>query len=133
MARHSETLRDLREPTRGLRHAIPDTWGGFAELHSAALAEGAVPARLKEVVALAIAVVKRCDGCIAYHAKAAARAGATPAEVAELLGVALLMDGGTASVYAPRAWEAFGEFSGATANASPATVPTAGDGGPATG
>jgi hypothetical protein len=43
------------------------------------------------------------------------------------------MDGGTASVYAPRAWEAFGEFSGATANASPATVPTAGDGGPATG
>jgi hypothetical protein len=30
--------------------------------------------------------------------------------VAELLGVALLMDGGTASVYAPRAWEAFGEF-----------------------
>jgi AhpD family alkylhydroperoxidase len=103
MARHGETLRDLREPTRDLRHAIADTWAGFAGLHNAALAEGAVPARLKEAVALAIAVVKRCDGCIAYHAKAAARAGATPAEVAELLGVALLMDGGTASVYAPRA------------------------------
>ena len=55
-------------------------------------------------------MAKRCDGCIAYHAKAAARAGATRAEVAELLGVALLMDGGTASVYAPRAWEAFLEF-----------------------
>ena len=48
-----------------------------------------------------MSVVKRCDGCIAYHAKAAARAGATPGEVAEMLGVALLMDGGTASVYAP--------------------------------
>jgi alkylhydroperoxidase/carboxymuconolactone decarboxylase family protein YurZ len=36
--------------------------------------------------------------------------GATPGEVAELLGVALLMDGGTASVYAPRAWDAFQEF-----------------------
>jgi alkylhydroperoxidase/carboxymuconolactone decarboxylase family protein YurZ len=59
-------------------------------------------------------VVKRCDGCIAYHAKAAARAGATPGEVAELLGVALLMDGGTASVYAPRAWEAFTEFAPVT-------------------
>jgi alkylhydroperoxidase/carboxymuconolactone decarboxylase family protein YurZ len=56
-------------------------------------------------------VVQRCDGCIAYHAKAAARAGATDAEVAELLGVALLMGGGTASVYAPRAWAAFQEFS----------------------
>ena len=55
-------------------------------------------------------MVKRCDGCIAYHAKAAARAGATAEEVAELLGVALLMDGGTASVYAPRGYEAFLEF-----------------------
>ena len=52
-------------------------------------------------MALSIAVVKQCDGCIAYHAKAAARRGATPEEVAEALGVALLMDGGTASVYGP--------------------------------
>jgi len=74
------------------------------------MADGEVPTRLKEAAALAMSVVKRCDGCIAYHAKAAARAGATPGEVAELLGVALLMDGGTASVYAPRAWEAFTEF-----------------------
>jgi AhpD family alkylhydroperoxidase len=110
MARHGETLRELREPTRSLRHAIPDTWAGFVGLHDAAVADGEVPRRLKEAAALAMAVVKRCDGCIAYHAKAAARGGATPGEVAELLGVALLMDGGTASVYAPRAWEAFDEF-----------------------
>ena len=114
MARHGETLRELREPTRALRHAIPDTWAGFVGLHDAAMADGEGPTRLKEAVALAISVVKRCDGCIAYHAKAAARAGATPGEVAEFLGVALLMDGGTASVYAPRAWEAFGEFSAST-------------------
>jgi AhpD family alkylhydroperoxidase len=111
--RHDEVLHGLREPTRLLRHAIPDVWAGFQSLHGAAMAEGEVPTRLKEATALAISVVKRCDGCIAYHAKAAARAGATEAEVAELLGVALLMDGGTASVYAPRAWEAFLEFSGA--------------------
>jgi AhpD family alkylhydroperoxidase len=117
--RHDEVLHELREPTRLLRHAIPDVWAGFQSLHGAAVAEGEVPARLKEATALAISVVKRCDGCIAYHAKAAARAGATEAEVAELLGVALLMDGGTASVYAPRAWEAFLEFSGATTGAGP--------------
>ena len=103
-------LADLRPPTKSLRRAIPESWAAFISLHDAALAEGEVPARLKEAVALAISVAKRCDGCIAYHAKAAARAGATPGEVAELLGVALLMDGGTASVYAPRAWEAFEAF-----------------------
>lgn len=108
---YHEVLGDLREPTRSLRHAIPAAWGGFVSLHEGALADGEVPARVKEAVALAISVVKRCDGCIAYHAKAAARAGATREEVAEILAVALLMDGGTASVYAPRAWDAYLEFS----------------------
>jgi AhpD family alkylhydroperoxidase len=61
-------------------------------------------------MALAIAVAKGCDGCIAYHAKAAARRAATAEEVCEALGVALLMDGGTASVYGPRAWGAYREF-----------------------
>lgn len=105
-----DVLAELRGPTRALRHAIPDTWGAFLGLHEEALADGAVPAALKEAAALAISVVQRCDGCIAYHARAAARAGATAEQVAELLGIALLMGGGTASVYAPRAWAAFLEF-----------------------
>jgi len=79
-------------------------------LHKAAVADGALPGKVKELMALVIAVVKQCDGCIAYHAKAAARAGATIDEVGEALGVALLMDGDTASVYGPRAWNAFQEF-----------------------
>lgn len=107
---YTDVIDELKGPTRSLRQAIPETWGAFGELHQSAVAEGDVPARLKELVALAIAVVKQCDGCIAYHAKAAARRGATPEEVAEVLGVALLMDGGTASVYGPRAWEAYQEF-----------------------
>jgi AhpD family alkylhydroperoxidase len=114
MGQHHELLRELREPTRSLGRAIPDTWEHFMALHSAAMSDGEVPRRLKEATALAISVVKRCDGCIAYHARAAAMAGATPGEVAELLGVALLMDGGTASVYAPLAWEAFGDFRSST-------------------
>ena len=117
MCPHQQVLDELRTPTKELRRAIPAVWDGFQALHRAAMAEGDVPARLKEAVALAISVVKRCDGCIAYHAKAAARAGATVDEVAELLGVAVLMDGGTASVYAPRAWEAFVEFAEAVPDA----------------
>jgi AhpD family alkylhydroperoxidase len=105
---------DLREPTRSLRKAIPDTFKAFAGLHAAALGEGALSASTKELIALAIGVAKRCDGCIAYHAKAAARAGATAEEVAEALGVALLMDGGQGTVYGPRAFAAFLEFAGDT-------------------
>ncbi len=116
MGHFTDVIDDLNEPTRSLSKAIPDGWSGFAQLHKAAVADGALPAKTKELMALAIAVVKQCDGCIAYHAKAAARRGATSEEVAEALGVALLMDGGTASVYGPRAWDAYREF---------ADVPTA--------
>jgi AhpD family alkylhydroperoxidase len=118
MDHYHEVLGELREPTRSLRHAIPAAWAGFLSLHEAAMADGEVPVRLKEAAALAISAAKRCDGCIAYHAKAAAKAGATPGEVAELLGVLLLLDGGTASVYAPRAWAAFQEFAAERAPAA---------------
>jgi AhpD family alkylhydroperoxidase len=110
MGEYADIIEALRPSTRDLRDTIPETWAGFAKLHAGAVAEGALPARVKELMALAIAVAKQCDGCIAYHAMGAARRGATPQEVAEALGVALLMDGGTASVYGPRAWEAYREF-----------------------
>jgi AhpD family alkylhydroperoxidase len=109
MQTFSEVIDDLRGPTRELRHAVPDTWSAFMGLHQEALADGALPARIKELMALSISVVKNCDGCIAYHARAAARLGATSDEVAEAIGVALLMDGGPATVYGPRAWQAFRE------------------------
>ena len=110
MGHYTEVIDELKEPTRSLSQATPDVWAAFGQLHKAAVADGALPAKVKELMALAIAVVKQCDGCIAYHAKAAARRGATADEVAEALGVALLMDGGTASVYGPRAWDAYREF-----------------------
>ena len=110
MGQWSEVITDLRMPTRDLRQAAPAAWAGFGALHDAALADGALSARVKELMALVAAVMKQCDGCVAYHAKAAARLGATPEEVAEALAVTLLMDGGTASVYGPRAWQAYNEF-----------------------
>ena len=100
----------LRGPARDLREQIPDTYKGFAQLNAAAMGEGALTVRTKELIALAIAVADQCDGCIASHARGAARTGATPQEVAETLGVAIMMGGGPGTVYAPRAWEAYREF-----------------------
>ncbi|MDA8291090.1 MAG: carboxymuconolactone decarboxylase family protein [Actinomycetota bacterium] len=118
MTTNTELIAELREPTRSLRRAAPDAWAGFGQLHDAALSDGALPARVKELVALVVSVVKQCDGCIAYHAKAAAARGATPDEVAEALSVAILMDGGPATTYGPRAWAAFHEFAESDAAAT---------------
>ncbi len=101
---------ELRVPTRHLRHAIPQVYAGYRELHDSALAPGALDAKTKELIALAIAVSKECDGCIAAHAHAAVQHGASPAEAAEAIGVTFLMNGGPATVYGARAFDAFSEF-----------------------
>jgi AhpD family alkylhydroperoxidase len=108
---YHDIIADLRGPTREFRQAAGDSWSGFSDLHRAAVADGVVSASTKELVALAIAVATHCDGCVAYHAKGAARKGATREEAVEVLEVALLMAGGPASVWAPRALAAFDEFS----------------------
>jgi AhpD family alkylhydroperoxidase len=101
---------ELREPARALRHAIPDVYDGYRQMHTAAYAAGALDQKTKELIALAIAVSKECDGCIASHARGAVRTGATESEVAEALGVAIAMNGGPGTVYGPRAFAAFREF-----------------------
>ena len=103
-------LDELGPLHRALRRDIPEVYKGFQALHSAAFTPGALDVKTKELIAFAIAVVEHCDGCIASHAQAAARAGATEQEAAEAIGVAFLMNGGPATIYGPRAFAAFCEF-----------------------
>src|SRR5205807_6228233 len=108
---YGKAVRDeLRVPTRELRHAIPQVYAGYRQLHDSALGAGALDVRTKELIALAIAVSKECDGCIAAHAHAAVLHGATPPQAAEAIGVTFLMNGGPATVYGARAFSAFQEF-----------------------
>ena len=111
MEHNHQVQATLRPQVQALRELIPDTWASFAGLHKSSLAPGELDTGTKELIALAISVVEGCDGCIASHARGAARHGATRQQVAEALGVTLLMDGGPASIYAPRALAAFDEFS----------------------
>ncbi len=113
---HGKAVLDELSPLhRELRHVIPDVYKGFGELHKAAFTAGALDVKTKELIALGIAVIERCDGCIASHAQAAARAGATKQEAAEAIGVTFLMNGGPATIYGPRAYAAFCEFADALA------------------
>lgn len=111
--------RELAPLARELRQAIPAVYDGFRGLHQAAMAPGALDVKTKELIALAIAVVAGCDGCIASHAQGAVRAGATRAEAAEAIGVTFLMHGGPATVYGPRAYAAFCEYDEAAAATEP--------------
>ncbi|MGB6771966.1 MAG: carboxymuconolactone decarboxylase family protein [Candidatus Dormiibacterota bacterium] len=112
MTDYAQVLKDLSSPIDELRKLIPDAWSAHAQTGRAAMADGALSAKHKELIALAISVVKRCDGCVAAHARGAARRGATPAEVAEAIGVMLVLEGGPVTVWGPRAWEAYQQFRG---------------------
>ena len=108
-----ETRNELVGLGRRLREAIPGVYAGYAQLHDAAMGDGgALPAPVKELIALAIAVTKECDGCVVAHARGAARRGATAEEVAEAMGVTILMNGGPGTVWGPRAYGVFEEFAG---------------------
>lgn len=100
----------LEERLSQLGRELPGPMSGFARLHKKAVEEGALNARIKELMALAIGITVHCDGCIAYHVHDAVAAGATRQELLETIGVALMMGGGPASIYAAHALDAIEQF-----------------------
>ena len=112
-----DVLDGLKFPSRDLRRLIPDVYAGYVAMSGAAMADGALDVRAKELIALAIAVSKQCDGCMASHARGLGKAGATDGEVAEAIGVAIMMNGGPGTVYGPRALAAFREFKAKSSDA----------------
>ena len=107
---HHEVLSDLNPQGRALRQMIPEVYSGYREMSTAALSPGALERKIKELIGMAIGVAVRCDGCIAAHARGAVLAGASKEEAAEAIGVSILMQGGPATVYGARAYDAFCEF-----------------------
>ncbi len=107
---YPELARDLSKAIGGLRQGIPETMKGFSALAAAATAEGALDTKTKELIATAISVAVRCDGCIAFHVKAAVKAGSSREEMLEMLGMAVYMGGGPSMVYAAQALQAYEQF-----------------------
>lgn len=113
MKDYQEAAREVSESAAALRKGIPDEMTGFAGMGQGAYAEGVLSTMTKELIALALSVASRCDGCVAYHAKRVAQLGASRDEVLETIGVAIQMGGGPSMVYggeALRAYETFAEI-----------------------
>lgn len=105
------TLHDhIEERLTQFGKEMPGVMTGFARLHRKSLEDGALNAKTKELMALAISIVVSCEGCIAYHTHDAVAAGATRQELLETLGVAVMMGGGPASMYAAHAMDAIDQF-----------------------
>jgi AhpD family alkylhydroperoxidase len=100
---------ELRQPSLDLHELIPDVMKNFAGLSKAAMAEGELSSATKELLAVVISVTRECDGCIVAHARGALRAGVTRQQLAEALGVAISMNGGPGTVWAPRALRIYDE------------------------
>lgn len=84
-----------------------DILKGYRELSAAGNTTNLLGAKTRELIALAVAVTRQCDGCIAVHTEAAIREGATRDEIVEALGVAVAVNAGATLIFSSRVMDAF--------------------------
>jgi len=111
---HPPAYARLNASIGALAHAAPGVMAGFASLQQASQVEGDLSGKVKELMALAIGIAVHCKGCITYHVHDVLHAGATPQEVAETVGVEVMMGGGPSVVYGAEALEALAQFQALT-------------------
>jgi AhpD family alkylhydroperoxidase len=105
---HLSLIQNINESLGPFRKSQSDAMKGFAQLAQSSMAEGAISAKHKELMALAIGVSQHCSGCIGFHVKALQKLGATRTELEETLAVCVYMGGGPSLMYAAealKAWE----------------------------
>jgi AhpD family alkylhydroperoxidase len=118
MSEPTSKYRDLTQSVSAglstLRTSTPEVMKSFNDLGQSATASGVLDAKTKELIALALSIASRCDGCVAYHARRVSELGVERAEVVETIGVAIQMGGGPSMVYGGEALRAFDSFTTAT-------------------
>lgn len=86
----------------------PGPAAAFKAFSDSVFADGALPSKTKQLIAVAVAHVTQCPYCIRGHTKAAKRAGATPEEIMEAIWVAAEMRAGGAYAHSAIAIDALG-------------------------
>lgn len=109
MMNWSAYRRELIETIGQIAQVSPDVVKGYRAISDAGAKTAHLNAKTRELIALAVAVSLRCDGCIAVHTDAALKHGATKEEIIEALGVAIGINAGATLVYSARVMDAFQE------------------------
>jgi AhpD family alkylhydroperoxidase len=107
---HREANAAAQSGLQQLGEALPELYRYSSRLHRTAVRPGVLSTKTKELMALSISVVQRCEEGISTHVEAAVNAGATRLELLETLGVAVMMGGNPATYYAAKALDALNEF-----------------------
>lgn len=110
MKHYPDLIGNISANIKSLRRDIGPTMQGFSAMAQAAAQPGALDRKTKELIALAIGVATRCDGCIGFHMAELVKSGASRKEVEEALGMAIYMGGGPALMYAADAIAAYEQF-----------------------
>lgn len=98
--------KQLAEAVAAMSKLSPDVVRGYTQISAAGKATGHLDAKTRELIALAVAVTRECDGCITVHTDAALKHGARQEEIMEALGVAIAVNAGAALVYSARVMDA---------------------------
>lgn len=109
MSRTSEISRRRALAHTRLLERDSKVYKAFLDLEGAAFAGGALPKKMKELMAIGISVVINCESCMQWHIEQAAKAGAGEDEVFEAVEVAIEMGGGPATAHARFALEVIAE------------------------
>ena len=104
---HAELIQNINESLTPFRKSQSQAMQGFGQLAKAAMAEGAISAKNKELMALAIGITQHCSGCVAFHVKALLKLGCTREELEEMLTICVYMGGGPALMYSAEALKAW--------------------------
>ena len=107
---HHSLIQNINHQLGPFRKSQSEALAGFGQLARASMAEGAISARHKELIALAIGITQRCSGCVGFHVKALRRLDCTRAELEEMLAVCVYMGGGPALMYAAEALSAWDQM-----------------------
>ena len=108
MAEQTVYARSTHEIARTRRDLAPETQAAFDAFSRTVFAEGALSAKMKQIIAVAAAHVTQCPYCIEGHTKAAMRSGATHEELMEAIWVAVEMRAGGAYAHSAIAIATFG-------------------------
>ena len=108
---HTGLINNINANLSPFRKSQSEAMQGFGQLARAAMAEGAVSAKHKELIALAIGVTQHCSGCVGFHVKALVKLGCTRQELEEAMSVCVYMGGGPALMYVAEVLAAFDAMS----------------------
>lgn len=112
MEDNKKLLEEMNKNLEKFSREMPEQMNGFMTfLKEVEKGRKALDRKTKELIAVACAVVKQCEWCIAFHVRKALESGATKEEIMESAWVAVLMGGGPALMYTQLVYKAIEDFS----------------------